>query len=189
MTNGGSAKELLERCKSGDNAACGQLYQRYAERLCQLAERLIGKRLKQRYGPDDAADSAFGSFFRQAADGHYQIDHSGALWRLLVTIMLNKIRGEGRKRNCDPLPPDVVARGPSHEAAVDLADLLEAAVSDLSPRDAKICRLWHCQEHLIEEIAAQVGCSRGTVRRVVDRFCRQLRRDLGEEGAEPGPSS
>ena len=69
-------------------------YQRYAQRLCHQVERRIGRHLSGRLEAVDVLQSAFRTFFRRAANGEFQIDHTGDLWNLLVTITLNKIRGQ-----------------------------------------------------------------------------------------------
>lgn len=174
---------LFERWQSGDRGAGEELYRRYVRRLWRRAEQLIGERLARRYSPEDAANSALGSFLRRAGQGEYQIAHSGALWRLLETILRHKIAKQGGKAQHEiPLPADVIAREPSHEAAVDVADRIETALEGMRPRDAEICRL-RLEEHSVGEIAAQVDCSRWTVRRAVKRFSERIADQLSD-GAE-----
>lgn len=82
---------LLARWQAGDQAAAEAIYQRYAQRLCALAEKDIGERLARRVGPEDIVQSVFRTFFRRSGDGQFAIDHSGARWRLLVRITANKV--------------------------------------------------------------------------------------------------
>lgn len=86
-----SAKVLLARWQAGDQEAAQAIYQRYAQRLCALAEKDIGERLARRVGPEDIVQSVFRTFFRRTGDGQFAVDHSGSLWRLLVRITANKV--------------------------------------------------------------------------------------------------
>ena len=86
--------DLLDQWKSGSQAAANELYERYAQRLCQQVERRIGRHLQSRLDAVDVLQSAFRTFFRRASNGEFQIDHTGDLWNLLVTITLNKVRGQ-----------------------------------------------------------------------------------------------
>ena len=86
--------ELVEQLKSGNQDAASELYQRYAQRLCHQIERRIGQHLQGRLEAGDVLQSAFRTFFRRAANGEYQIDYTGDLWNLLLTITLNKVRGQ-----------------------------------------------------------------------------------------------
>jgi len=186
------ARELLDRWRSGDQQAAEELYHRYAQRLCQLAERQMAPRLRRRVGADDVVQSVFRTFFRRTEKGEYPIDHSGSLWRLLVKITMNKIRHQGErhraaKRNVEAevdimaagVSPEAFAEDPSPEAAVWLMDELEALLAGCDVSEGEMLTL--CLEgYSTTEIAQRKGCSRHTVRRVLNRFGRQLQRNLEE---------
>ena len=173
-----SDTDLFHRWESGDGQAGEELFRRYLEMLCRRAEQLMSDRLARRYGPEDAAQSALGSFLRRAEQGQYHVDHSGALWRLLETILRHKIARQGSKLHGEvPLPTDVLARGPSHEEVLAVADSIEAALQGMKPDAIEICRL-RCAGYLTREIVAQLGCSRWTVRRAIKRFTDRLTEQL-----------
>jgi len=163
-------RSFLTRLNAGTESAAEEVYTRYVERLCQVATGLIGERLKRQYGADDAAHSALGSFFRGMNQNRYQIDQSARLWSLLVTIMCHKIQDRGSKAREDLLVGDVIESDPPHERAVELADAIEAAMAGLKPRHLEICRLFYHEDLSSPEIAARVGCSRWTIRRVLNEF-------------------
>jgi len=190
MSSRQSAKDLLERWESGDQAAAEELYRRYSHRLCALAEGQIGQRLGRRVGADDIVQSVFRTFFRRAADREFVIDHSGSLWRLLVKITLNKIRRYGERHRAakrdvgaevyvadDRLDPEAVAHDPGPEEAAALADEMEALFAGLKSPEPAILQLAF-QGYSTSEIAEQVGRSRWTVRRVLDRIGGRLRNRL-----------
>src|SRR3954454_15874075 len=84
---------LLERFRRGSQDAATQLYLRYAERLRGLARAQISPLLARRIALDDVVQSVFGSFFRRAAEGFYDVPAGEELWRLFLVLALNKIRG------------------------------------------------------------------------------------------------
>ena len=191
-----TAKQLLESWRSGNEAAAEELHCRYAQRLCRLADAQIGARLGRRVGPEDVVQSAFRTFFRRSADGQFHIDHSGSLWRLLVRITLNKIRQQGERHRAgkrdmarevyagsDQLGPEFIARGPTADEAVALAEEIEHLIAGLKSPEPEVFRL-RLQGHSTSEIAAQVGCSRWTVRRVLDRVGEQLEERLAQHSAD-----
>ena len=190
MSDGESAEELLRRWRSGDQGAADELYRRYAQRLCLLAEAQIDRRFARRFSPEDVVQSVFRTFFRRGAKGEFSVDHSGALWNLLVVIALNKMRklaerhGAG-KRDVDAEVsadgakprPEAVAHEPTPEEAAALADELELVLSSLALGEGDMVRLC-LAGYSTTEIAKRLGCSRWTVRRVLDRAGCLLRKRL-----------
>lgn len=183
--------DLLDQWKSGSQAAANELYGRYAQRLCRQVERRIGRHLQGRFEAGDVLQSAFRTFFRHAANGEFQIDHTGDLWNLLVTITLNKIRGQV-EHHCackrdprrelrigDHVFPDEIAREPSETDAIALDDELETLLAKLGGTVAEIVRL-RLAGHTTVEIASHIGCSRVTVWRKLDRASYLLRTRLQE---------
>lgn len=179
-----------DRSSPDAHAATEELYRRYAERLWRLAERQIGPRLARRIGPDDIVQSVFRTFFRRAEQGQFTIDQSESLWNLLVTIAINKIRRQaefhaaarravGREVRGQEQLFALVAKEPSHEEAVALLDELELLMDGLRNPEPEIIRLT-LEGHSTDEIARHIGCSRWTVRRVLNRFGRRLEGRLRE---------
>jgi hypothetical protein len=143
------AWNLLERWRAGDQAAAEELHRRYAQRLCALAEREIGRRLSRRVGADDVVQSVFRTFFRRTAAGEFVIDHSGNLWQLLARITLNKVRRQGEhyragKRNVAsedsaadlPACSYPFAHDPGPDEAAMLADEIETVLKELETNEA-----------------------------------------------------
>ena len=183
-TSANSGAELLSRCRGGDESAANELFVRFAERLCRLSERHLSQRLAARIDGEDVVQSVFRSFLVRAQRGEFCIDDSSQLWRLLVTITLQKTREAGRKNtarqrdasrdvslNDDVL--EMISGEPSPEAAVVLADEVSALLAGLTP--------WHAQ--VLEarlagdtptEIAARHGTSRQAVYRALTDFQNRL---------------
>lgn len=193
VSHSDSVCELLERWRRGDQSAARDLYQRFAQNLCALVERRIGKRLRGRIGADDPVQSAFRTFFRRTADGQYQIDHSVDLWNLLVTITLNKlghmiehetaqIRNVNRDVDLDgQFPrPELIAREPTPDEAAALDGELEHLLAKLKAPEPEIVQL-RLQGYSTEEIAGRLGTTRQNVRRKLDRIGGLLQQRLRED--------
>ena len=104
-----------------------------------------------------------------------------AIWQLLVRITQHKIckqaaRHRAQRRNVnaevafdgDGLAPEAVTHEPTPGEAAALVDEMQCLVSGLAPPEPEMVRL-AIEGHTPSEIAKQVGCSRWTVRRVLDR--------------------
>lgn len=179
--------ELLARWRGGDQQAAADLFHRYAERLIAVAHRRLSAKVAQRVHAEDVVQSVYCSFFVGARDGRYVLERSGDLWRLLVTITLNKLhhqhkRHAAEKRAVDReqangtsagVPLDVLAREPTPEEAAILVDVLEQLLHGLEPVQRRMVEL-RLQGYGLEEIAGQTQRCRQTVRRVLDRVLRQL---------------
>ncbi len=177
------SRELIDLYRSGDQAAADELFKRYSERIWRLAEQQMGPRLRRHEDPDDVVQSVFNTFFRRAKEGEFRIDHSGALWRLLMKITANKVRSHGKYHDAkkrggkqDGLSPElleVIDREPSHEEAVALTEELEAAVDGFHERDLEIVR-YAFEGYSTGEIGKKMDCTRQTVGRVRKQIGQRL---------------
>jgi len=183
MSSAGSARELFLHCQAGDMGAAERIYLRYGERLWRLAERHIGEILQRRVDPDDIVQTVFRTFFRRAAAGKFSIENSASLWALLAQITLNRIRSEARKWDLRAAVPLDESReqaetspGPPTEAdARMLLQELSGLVAQLDPRGVEILGLT-VEGFSVSQIAGQLGCSRWTIRRALDRVGNMLTR-------------
>src|SRR6516165_9142876 len=87
-----SDRTLLRRFQTGEADAATLLYLRYAARITSLAWNQRGADLASRFDPDDVVQSIFRTFFRRAAEGHYDVPEGEDLWKLFLVIALQKIR-------------------------------------------------------------------------------------------------
>jgi RNA polymerase sigma-70 factor, ECF subfamily len=187
------AEQLLKRWQDGDQGAASEIFQQYVSRLIGLARNRLSSRMAKRIDPEDVVQSAYRSFFRNAADDRYTLSRSGDLWRLLAAITVNKVHGQvehhtAQKRainreQSDPeedslfgVHPEAISREPSPMEALTVVEELELVMKDLSPDHRQILEL-RLQDNTIEEVAEAVGCSERTVRRVLDRVKEKLFRD------------
>ena len=180
--------ELLERYRQGDVHAADELFARYVERLTTMVQWQIAPRLRRRLDPEDAVHSAYRSFFVKARQGEFVLHRSGDLWKLLVTITLNKLRRQiehhrAGKRAVDldrPLDDALTSRlaeGPSPLEALAAADELENFMAKLSPLQRSILEM-RMRDCRWDEIATSTGCSERTARRTLEDVRRIWTRDL-----------
>lgn len=191
------SQQLLARIEDGDNDAACELFDRYAQRLIGMARKRLSSKLARRVDAEDIVQSAYRSFFADAAAGKFQLEESGDLWRLLVAITLNKLRSKARfhravKRDVEQedsmsgqvgihgIPPDRMAAEPSPEEAMALAESIESLMTDLTALERRMLEL-RLQEHTLEEIAEKVDRSERTVRRLLSRLRDRLAGDLDNE--------
>lgn len=186
--------ELLSRWSHGEESAADQLFERYALRTWKLAENLIAQRLKPRFDGNDIVQSVFRTFLRRSREGELDVPASDTLWHLLAAVAHNKIRRRVahhrmQRRNVDreqsagspdaatSPPEEWLDVEPTADDAVALIDEVQAVLSTANPREADIFR--YCLEgHSTPEIAQLVGCSRWSVRRVLDRLGEELQQRL-----------
>src|SRR5947209_16143263 len=96
-----SDRSLLLRFQRGHGDAATELYLRYAERLHALVLAQRGADLAARLDPDDVVQSVFRTFFRRAAQGHYNVPQGEELWKLFLVIALYKVRDTAAYHRAD----------------------------------------------------------------------------------------
>jgi len=190
-----SSSTLAERWRSGDQAAATELYQRYVRRLSLLVGLNLSSGLSPRVGTSDICQSAFKSMFRGLREGRFQFEDDAEVWKLLVTITLNKIRNRVRferapKRDHrrdrildDPHDFDdyrvgCLSRVPDSTEVREFESTLEAALSLMDKDDAQLLRL-RLEGRTQREIAECLGITDRTVRRRLERIRDQLKHSMG----------
>ena len=171
-------QDLLDRVAGGDSAAACNIVRGYSKRLVSLCRSRISGRIARRIDPEDVVQSAFGSFFRQAADRKYSLDDEQPLWNLLATITINKLRHRqafhlARKRSVEQEESlsefgDVAIKSSDEGRAVELLlEELEAIRVQFEPRQREIV-VMKLEGRSNSEIAAATGRTDRTVRLVIE---------------------
>lgn len=182
---------LMARLRAGDEDAAAEVFSRFANRLLCLARSKLHDVLRGKEDPEDVVQSVYRSFFRRQREGQFQIDSWEDIWGILTVMTvrkcgrrLNYFRADRRNVGLEvPLPDatgpgagwEAVARDPSPVEAAVLAETLGQLLRDLGDLDREILSL-HLHGCTPEEISAQVGYSRRTVRRALDGIRSRLRR-------------
>ena len=162
-----TSRHLLERWREGDQQAATELFERYANRLIGLAQRHLNERLGRRLDAEDVVQSVFNSFFVRTRDGAFILEESGELWRLLVTMTLNKLDDQIRHHTADKrnvtqenhfssedslhgLSAGLLAREPSPEQAAALAEMVQQILTPSTRLPARSssfgCRAMRCRK-------------------------------------------
>ena len=175
-----TSTELLEHYRDGDERAADDLFTRYVERLTAMVRAQMTPSLRRRIDAEDPVHSAYRSFFVRARDGQFTLQRSGELWKLLVTITLNKLRRQiahhrahkrtlERDRAFDEFVD--ISGDPSPLEALVAADELAAFMAKLNPLQRQVLQL-RLQESRWEDIAKTTRRSPRTVRRVLQEVQR-----------------
>jgi len=199
MADETSFRVLMDELVNGREAAAVEIVEKYTAALVAIARREINPKLGRRVDPEDVVQSAYRSFFLRMGRGEYELGNGQELWKLLVTITLNKVRKQGKfhhaqKRNvsrdesaggsgCGPPRADLArSTEPSPEDAAMLIEEVSALLSGLQPDQRPLIEL-RLQGYTSVEIAKQTGRAERSVRRILERVSKQLRMRAGH--AEP----
>ena len=170
---------LVDRFRSGDEAAFDDIVRRYQERVYQFVCRVVGD-------AEDAADVTQETFIRAYDKLNRFRGDSGLytwLYRIAMNMSINCLR-ERKLRTFvgldDPAVPELRAQGGPEEdvAARELRGHIDAAIAKLPPRQRSIFVLRHFDELSHRDIALVVGSSEGAVRSGYFHALRKLRSAL-----------
>ncbi len=173
---------LMKGLRDGDGEQARRLWERYFERLAELAGSRLPRATRRVLDGEDIALSALRTFCDRAGRGQFpRLADRDALWKLLATIttrkLIDTIRRQGRlKRGGGRVVGDsdqgdaeaitqILARDPTPEAAAQLADAWERLLDGLGDPTMKAIAVRRLEGYSSEEIAAELR----TTTRTVDR--------------------
>jgi RNA polymerase sigma-70 factor (ECF subfamily) len=175
---------LLELLRHGSQEAAQAVYARYAQRLHALARAQCAPDLAPRMDPEDIVQSVFGSFFRGARQGYYDIPAGEDLWKIFLVIALNKIRTKGAfhraakrdvRRTCGDNGPEPLLENLPQDAAADsFLEVVVAEVLERLPAPHRQMVQLRMQGYDLAEIARQTGRSKRTVERTLQESRKKL---------------
>ncbi len=183
---------LLRRFQGGEEDAATAIYLRYAKRLQRLAESQTGVELAVRLDPEDVVQSVFRTFFRRAAQGHYEIPAGEELWKLFLVIALNKIRSLGqfhraKKRDVkhtkdfSKVEPFVCSTDSPNEHAYQILRMtIDDVLGELSDSQRQMIML-RIEGNDINAIANATGRAKRSVERVLQKFRETLAEQLQDD--------
>jgi RNA polymerase sigma-70 factor, ECF subfamily len=176
-----SDRSLLVELHRGADDAATQLYLRYADRLRQLATRQTADDLRSRIDPEDIVQSVFRTFFRRAAEGHYQVPEGEELWKLFLVIALNKIRRTGAWHHAAKRDTRATAgtdalheSGTEDESSLTMLNMVIDETLAAMPSTTRDIIKLRIAGHEVSEIASQLGRSKRSVERVLQEFRAKL---------------
>jgi DNA-directed RNA polymerase specialized sigma24 family protein len=206
MSSPGSVSQWINLLRAGDPAAAQRLWERYFEKLVELAAHKLNGQPLRAADEEDVALSSFAALCRGLQRGRYpQLRDRTELWRLLVVLtarkVLDLIRHERAQKRTAPHGAGatkielglIVGREPTPEFAAQVAEEYERLLDcfpDPALREVAVLKM---EGYTNEEIAAKLNCVSRTVERRL-RLIRSLwRREITPSDAPlttgtPGPS-
>lgn len=193
--------QLVERWRNGDEEAVNLLYQRYVERMVRIVcGQLKGTAIAARLDPEDVVQSAFFSVFRRMRGGEFQFQNDDELWKLLVTIALNKTRSQVTKNlaarrsinretkgDCFAIDESIIRRVQMQPCISDVLafrETLDNILKGLAKDDAQVVQL-RLEGYTQEEIAEKLKITDRTVRRKLAAIREKVSQDaIGDPGQE-----
>jgi len=190
----GSVTKLTHDLRSDDpvvrDAAARLIWDRYFRELLTLARKNLDTRIRLRTDEEDAAQSMFKSFCLRQQRGEFDLAGRDELWRLLVTITINKARNAAKAQRRDKR--DVVreqalsgsdetgsafwvleqleAADPSPAVAAELNEALEHRLHALADPDLRQIALLRLEGYTNIEIAGRLDCVERSVERKLARI-------------------
>jgi RNA polymerase sigma-70 factor (ECF subfamily) len=209
MVQNDSFARLMIRMNKGDGAPATEVFGRFIHRLIALASDQLGSWRRRRADLEGVVQSAHGSSFdgRDSGQGREQgrrfgLEDRDSLWGLLAVIALRKCdrrrdspgadRGvAGREVSLrpgdgsgEPCSWEAIGRDPTPLEAATLTETVDQLLEKLERPEREIIELG-LQGHTAPEIAARLGRSRRTVRRVRERVKDELLHRRHEETQRP----
>lgn len=198
MAANDSVALLMDRLRTGEDAAAREVFVLFTNRLVGLAKKNLSGRLAVKVDPEDVVQSAYKSFFLRQRDGGLDVGSWDGLWGVLTMITLRKCADRaayysaGKRdvgRELSPAPDDsvvpadlVLDREPQPEEAAALAETVEELFRGLDDPDERAILELSLQGLTATEIAEQLGRAERSVRRLRERIRKRLERmQTGQE--------
>ena len=175
----------IASARNGDEAAFGELVQKYQKRVYALTVRMCPTPELAEEAAQEACLSAWQGlpFFRGDAA------FSTWLYRLAsnacVDLLRKERRHQGTSLDDDTVGAEIPDTKPTPEEAAETKELraqIEAGLRQLSPEHRAVLILREIQQLNYEEIADALSLDLGTVKSRISRGRRQLRDFLKEQG-------
>jgi RNA polymerase sigma-70 factor (ECF subfamily) len=171
---------VIEACREGDREAFRLLFETYKDRVFSIAVYSFG-------GDQAAASDVSQQIFLKlmTAIGQFRGDSAFTTW--LYRLVVNACIDEQRKRRRflpfgDSVPISKLEdRRPQEKryARLEISESVQAAIKELTPKLRMPILLKYVEGLSYEEIAAVMGCSKGTIASRLNRGHRSLARKLG----------
>lgn len=190
----GSITRLLGELAGGDpDEAARRLWDRYFDRLVQLARARLRDARRGPADEEDAALSAFDSLCRGVAGGRFpKLGGRDDLWKLLVTITTRKVADqkehEGRQKRgggrvlgeADMAGPGagggdlagLAGTAPGPEFLASMGEEVRRLFGLLPDESLRVVALLKLEGYSNEEVAASLDCALRSVERKMDRIRR-----------------
>lgn len=170
-------RTLVQRCLDGDQAAAGDLVDRYQRRLFNVALRMLGNQ----QDAEDVTQTVFGNVFRSLETYNPKFRFFSWIYRMTVNESLNTVRkGRAMVALDDHLP--ILVPGITVDNAVEVEERVSMALMQLKPDDRAVVVLRHFASFSYEEIAEVLEVPARTVKSRLFTARERLRAALLAQG-------
>lgn len=182
----------IASARNGDEAAFGELVQKYQKRVYALTVRMCPTPELA----EEAAQEAFLSAWQGLPFFRGDAAFSTWLYRLAsnacVDLLRKERRHQGTSLDDDTVGAEIPDTKPTPEEAAETKELraqIEAGLRQLSPEHRAVLILREIQQLSYDEIADALSLDLGTVKSRISRGRRQLRNFLMEQGNFSAPAA
>jgi RNA polymerase sigma-70 factor, ECF subfamily len=165
---------LVAACRVGNRQAFNDLVRRHKDHVCTIAVRLLGDHSEA----EDIAQETFFRAYEGIARFRGDAKFSSWLYRICYNLCLNHAERKKHTPGDDPLPEmlvDPAARLPEQLIAKERQELVQWALSCLTPEFREVVVLYHTGQLSYEEIATLQRLPIGTVRSRLHRGREELK--------------
>jgi RNA polymerase sigma-70 factor (ECF subfamily) len=182
-----STVELLDRARSGDQAALDRLFARYAAPLRRWASGRLPRWARDLTDTDDLVQDALLQTFKRI--DRFEVRGVGALYAYLRQAVLNRIRDELRRSGrrpdetgLDGVAPDAGVSPLEEAIGREMAERYERALSRLSPQEQELIIARVEMDCSYEDLAESLGkptadAARKAAKRALVRLAEEMGRD------------
>ncbi len=178
----------IDELKTGSGDAAQRIWERYFQRVVQLARNRMGHSPRRAADEEDVGLSVLDSLCQGVAEGRFpELANRDNLWRLLVVMTARKTinlihherrqkRGGGTVRgdsimpqsDSDSSPPGFdrfMTDEPTPEFAAQVTEEAERRLQSLGDETLRSIAIWKMEGYTNEEIAGMLNCTPRTVER------------------------
>lgn len=178
-----SLSRLFAELRGGDPEAARQLHGRLYPRLLGIARSILGNSRRRNSEPEDAVQSALGSFWRKLEAGAWPEAIDGDdLWGLLITMTARKARhhlrheraakrgGSNSPKSLSDLADEQWAQSDRPASEPDVAEIEATAneLIDLLPHDLRTVAVLKLMEFSHREMSEVLECHEKTIQRRIN---------------------
>ena len=186
---------LIDRICSGDRSAFQELVERHKKKIYFLAYDVVGNH----HDAEDISQEVFIKMFRSLKNFRRDAKMSSWLYQITVNTSIDHLRRKSSKphKSMDDLDKTSFQEklAGSKNAAIDPEQSAEAvimqnrvsqALQKVSPKERSVFVMRHYNELKTREIAEILNVSQGTVKALLFRAIRKLRKELSFYLGNPG---
>ena len=171
--------QLLEGCRQGSLPSFERLYEEHGARMKSIARNLLGSEPEA----EDAVQDAFLKVYRGLGRFHGGSAFSTWVYRILVNVCYDRLRGRRRRQIVERPMPARIALAPAGETDHPLRLSIEAGLSRLEERERAVFLLCEVEGFSHREASEILEVSEGSSRALLFKARRRLQQELRAGGA------